>query len=302
MNELRKKMMLRLSTFVVLTASFAVISATILLGQNLQKILTLWGESLQMTVYLSENISAENATEIETSLKSNHQIDQVKFVTKETALGQFQEQMASYAPELIKDQELLQFIPSSFQLSMSKEIASDQQLTAMSTLAEQLKQKTGVEEVSYGQDWVKNYSQVTNALKTGGLVLALIILFSALFVISNCIRSSIYQRKEEIEVLELIGATARYIRKPFLIEGMALCGLSVTAGVIFCYGLFLVFQESLKSELAFLRIANHIQFISPQVLVSFGMGSLIVGYGAALICLKSLNDGWAASQKVKNEN
>ena len=169
-------------------------------------------------------------------------------------------------------------------------------------MAEQLKQKTGVEEVSYGQDWVKSYSQMTRALKTAGIIFALVILGSALFVISNCIRSSIYQRKEEIEVLELIGATARYIRRPFLVEGVTLCGASVLAGMGICYGLFLAFQGSLKSELALLQIANHIQFISWANMVVFLVGSLVVGYGAALICLKSINDGWAASQKVRNEN
>lgn len=302
MNELRKKIMLRFSTFLVLTASFAVVSGMILVGENLQKILTLWGESLQMTVYLSENISSENATEIETSLKNNSQVDQIKFVTKEAALGQFQEQMASYAPDLLKDQDLLQFIPSSFQFSMNQKMTPGEQLQAMSFLADQLKKKQGVDEVSYGQDWVQSYSQVTRALKTAGLVFGLVILFSALFVISNCIRSSIYQRKEEIEVLELIGATARYIRRPFLIEGVVLCGVSVIAGVSLCFGLYLVVQQSLKSELALLQIANHIQFISPSVLISFAMGSLVVGYVAALICLRSLNDGWAASQKVRNEN
>ena len=123
--------MLRLSTLLVLTASFAVVGGTILVGENLQRILTLWGESLQMTVYLSENISPENATEIETSLKNNQQVDQLQFVNKETALGQFREQMASYAPDLLKDNDLLRFIPSSFQLSVSKMVAPEEQLQVM---------------------------------------------------------------------------------------------------------------------------------------------------------------------------
>lgn len=301
MMELRKKLMLRLSTLIVLTASFAVVGGTILLGQNLQRILTLWGESLQMTVYLSENVSPENAKDLETSLKNNGQVDQVKFVAKEDALGQFREQMASYAPDLLKDNDLLRFIPASFQLSMSKNVAPGEQLQAMTMLADQLKQKAGVEEVSYGQDWVQSYSQLSQAIKTAGLIFTVVILFSALFVISNCIRSSIYQRKEEIEVLELIGATATYIRRPFLIEGVTLCGVSVVAGLGLCYGLFLVLQENLKSELALLQIAKHIQFISPSAMLGFLGGALIVGYGAALVCLKSINDGWAASQKAKND-
>lgn len=299
MNEMKKKLFLRFSTTIVLTACFGVMSSALVFGENLHRILTLWGESLQMTVYLSENASVENATEIETALKNNPQVDQVQFVSKEKALVQFREQMASYAPDLLKDDDLLKFIPSSFQFALSKEVPATDQLSAMTNIASSLKVQPGVEEVSYGQDWVKNYAQVVSAVTRSGQVFSLVIILSTLFVISNCIRSSIYQRKDEIEVLELIGATSRYIRKPFYVEGATICGFSAAMGLAVTFGLFSVVKESLQAELALLQIANHLQYLNAWTVLAFLVGAILLGTVAAYVCLRSLNDGWAAAKKAQ---
>lgn len=301
MNEMKKKLFLRFTTILVLTACFSVMSSALVFGENLHRILTLWGESLQMTVYLSENATPENATQIETALKNNPQVDQVQFVTKEKALVQFREQMASYAPDLLKDDDLLKFIPSSFQFALSKEVPATEQLTAMNDIATGLKIQAGVDEVSYGQDWVKNYSQVVSAVTRAGQVFSLVIVLSTLFVISNCIRSSIFQRKEEIEVLELIGATSRYIRKPFYVEGAAICGFSAFLGLAATLGMFMVVKESLQAELSLLQIANHLQYLGAGTIAAFLAGSVLLGVLAAYVCLRSLNDGWAAAKKVQAE-
>jgi cell division transport system permease protein len=297
-----KRMALRFSTALILTASFTVISGVLLLGQNLQRVLTLWGESLQMTVYLSENTSKESAQQIETSLKNNDKLDKVQFVSNEAALSQFQEQMASYAPDLLGDSELLKVIPSSFQFSLSSKVAPQDQLTTMQEVATSLKLQSGVDDVSYGQDWVKSYTQVAAAINWAGIVFGLVIIGSAIFVISNCIRSAVHQRREEIEVLELIGATANYIRKPFLREGLLLCGLSSVCGILIALALFEVSQNSLKTQLSFLQLAQHIQFLRVDTIFALVVGALLLGWIATIVCLRSLNDGWAASQKSRREN
>ena len=296
-------MRLRLTTLLILTSSFSVIFGVLLAGQNLQRILTLWGDSLQMTVYLSENASPAAATELETSLKNSDQIDKVQFVSKENALSQFREQMASYAPNLMNDSELLKMIPASYQFSVSKKVPVANQLGVMEDIAKDLKTKAGVDEVSYGQDWVKSYSQLTQLVSEVGIVFTFVIIACALFVISNCIRSSIYQRKEEIEVLELIGATSRFIRRPFIVEGVSLCFGAALIGIFVSFGFFTTLKESMNSQLSLLQLAQHIQFLNPVSILVILCGAGAVGWIAAELCLRSLNDGWAASrQKAKVEH
>ncbi len=294
-----KKRALQFSTAVILTASFSVISGVLLLGQNLQQVLTLWGESLQMSVYLSENITPETSEQIATTLKNNDKIDKVQFVPKEKALTLFREQMASYAPDLLNDGDLLRLIPSSFQFSISSQVSPSEQLPKMQEIAASLKTQPGVEDVSFGQDWVKSYSQISAAITWAGWIFTMVIIGCAIFVISNCIRSSVHQRRDEIEVLELIGATSSYIRKPFLIEGLALCILSCGVGLSLTYGLFEVAQESMKAQLSFLQLSHQVQFLKFQTVFILAAGALALGWGATWVCLRSLNDGWAASRKNK---
>ncbi|MGZ5280619.1 MAG: cell division protein FtsX, partial [Pseudobdellovibrionaceae bacterium] len=192
-----KKSALRFSTILILSASFSVISGVLLMRENLQRVLTLWGESLQMTVYLSDNVTPEITADIATTLKSNDRLDKIEYVSNETALQQFREQMASYAPDLLNDNELLKAIPSSFQFSLNSKVLAQNQLIEMQDIASRLKLQAGVDEVSYGQEWVKSYSQIASAINWSGFVFAFVIIGCAVFVISNCIRSSIHQRREE---------------------------------------------------------------------------------------------------------
>lgn len=297
-----KKRGLQFSTFLILAASFSVVTGMLLVGENLQRVLTLWGESLQMSVYLSENITPETTDQLRETLLKDKEIDKVQFVTREEALGQFREQMASYAPDLLGDNDLLKMIPSSFQFSLNKNIAPEDQLSTMQSIATRLQIQPGVEEVNYGQDWVKSYSQVTAAVKWAGMFFITVILAAAIFVIANCLRSSIYQRKEEIEVLELIGATTNYVRKPFILEGIALCFFGALVGLGISYGFFIVAQDALKGQLSLLQIAQHIQFLKPETIALILVAAVILGFLSALQSLTSLNDGWSASQKVRNEN
>jgi cell division transport system permease protein len=294
-----KRMALRFSTVLILSASFSVISGVLLLGQNLQKVLTLWGESLQMSVYLTDNINPESTQQIATTLKENDQLDKVQYVSNEQALTQFREQMASYAPDLLNDPELLNSIPASFQFSLSSKIDAENQLSVMQEIAASLKTLPGVDEVSFGQEWVKSYSQIAGAINLSGWVFSLVIIGCAIFVISNCIRSAVHQRREEIEVLELIGATSNFIRKPFFLEGLVLCGISVFLGLLLTFGIYSASSNALKSQLAFLQLSQHLNFLNLKTVLTMLLGALLIGWVATITCLRSLNDGWAASQRQK---
>lgn len=294
-----KNMALRFTTVLILAASFSVITGVLLIGQNMQRVLTLWGESLQMTVYLSENTSAEITDQLATTLKENEMLDKVQYVSSEKALEVFRDQMASYAPDLLGDQELVNAIPPSFQFSLSPSIQPENQLEAMKQIASSLKVHPGVDEVAFGQDWVRNYSQIVSAFNWAGMIMAAVIIFGAVFVISNCLRSAIHQRRDEIEVLELIGATARYIRRPFLIEGLVLCGAGCVLGILNGFGVYMVVLNSMKSQLEFLQLSQHFQFLKADTIFLMFFGALAVGWIATVVCLSTLNDGWAASQKQR---
>jgi cell division transport system permease protein len=288
---------LMFATILVLSGSLFVSGGLLLMGQNLQKVLTLWGDSLQMSVYLKETATPEQSEQLKLRFQSDKRIGKAELIARETALATFQEQMATYAPDLLKDAQLLKFIPESFQIQLSDAVSSEAQLETLRSLADELKNDEAVEEVSFGQEWVKTYASIVRAVSSLGTWLILLLGAASLFVISNSISSSIQQRRNEIEVLELVGASKWFIRVPFLAEGLF---MGLVAGVIALVLLgigFQMLQTQFASQIALLQLSHHLAFFSVPTLLGFVAAATTLGALSAHLSLRRLNDGWSASRK-----
>ncbi|MFV8256808.1 cell division protein FtsX [Bdellovibrio bacteriovorus] len=296
MRPHQKNWALKVSTLVVVTACFVVMGAALLVSQNFRNILTLWGEDVQMTVYLSQDLSEKGRQDIESKIKENENVAGVKFVTQEQALGDFRSQMASYAPDISQDEELLRLIPASLLVQLKSDVAAAEQTTVLQSMAGKLRQLEGVDEVSYGQDWVEKYAALVNAIELTLRALCLVILAASLFVMSNAIRASVQARKDEIVVLEMIGATPSMIRKPFLVEGAVLGVVSSVLSLGLCFGVYIGIKNLLTTKLSFLQLGEHIQFLGPVLLVVFVVAGTGLGALGSYLCVRRMNDGFAGSQ------
>lgn len=297
MSSAKSKLGLHISTYIVVAACFSVVCGALVVGQNLKKILTLWGDDIQMTVYLSQDLSAEDREKLETDLSRNDKIGRIHYVSRENALQEFRGQLANYAPDILHDDDLLHLIPSSFQLSLSQIVPVQQQLDALNEIAKNLKARPGIDEVSYGQDWVKKYSSLVAVAENIFFILGIVILAASVLVISNAIRSSISSRRDEIEVLELIGATPWMIRKPYFIEGAIIGFFSAAGGTVICFLIFNSAMNLLKSDLGFLQLSQHMSFLSFTAIIALlGFGAAFGAIGAYL-SVRGINDGWAASSR-----
>jgi cell division transport system permease protein len=266
----------------------------LLLSQNLQRVLTLWGDDIQLTVYLSEDITTENQANLEKFLKSNSEVGEVRLVTQERALTDFRTQLASYAPDLAKDDELLKLIPASLQVSLAHSVAAQEQGAILQNLAAKVKELPGVDDVSYGQEWVEKYSALVTAIEVVIRFLGFIVIMASVFVMSNMIRASVEGRREEIAVLELIGATARMIRRPFIVEGALLGGTASLLAVVLCYGIFFAVKQFTITKLSFLQLGEHLAFLNVFLMIGFVIFGVVLGAVGSFLCVRRVNDGWAA--------
>lgn len=298
MKRMRRNWALWISSLVVSTACFAVMAGALLFSQNLRNVLTLWGEDIQMTVYLSSDLTPQQQTEIEKTLREAAHVRQVQLVTQEKALEDFRGELASYAPDLVKDDELLKLIPSSYQVSLESGLPAEQQVALLHSLAEQAKRISGVDEVSYGQDWVEKYSRFVTVIQWMVQLLAIIILSASVFVMSNVIRALVQSRREEIEVLELVGATSAMIRRPFLIQGAQMGLVASVTALALCFVLFRGVRSLFFHQLSFLQLGSSLQFLGPISMALFILAGAALGALGSYLCVRKINDGWAASQRA----
>ncbi|MBO9666570.1 MAG: ABC transporter permease [Bdellovibrio sp.] len=298
MRPPQKNFALKLTTLIVVTACFVVIGASLLVSKNFRNILTLWGEDVQMTVYLSSDLSEQGRQDIEQYLKDSGQVSDVQLVSQEKALSDFRVQLASYAPDISKDEELLKLIPASLQVKLASNIPASEQSKVLQNLASGLKAKQGVDDVGYGQDWVEKYAAFVSAIEITLQVVGIVIVLASMFVMSNAIRASVQAHRDEIVVLEMIGATTSMIRKPFLKEGALLGVVSSTLAVGLCYGLYVGLKSLVVQRLSFLQLGEHLTFISPVSVVIVIIGGTAMGALGSYLCVRKINDGWAASQRA----
>jgi cell division transport system permease protein len=290
---------MQLATLTVLAATFTVVAYVFILSLNLKRVLSSWGDSVQLTVYLADDVSNVRTKELEEEFKSLHEVSTVKFIAREQATEKFRTQMASYAPDLLSDAEFSHPFPASFQLGLKAGVRGSADVAKLEELSAQLMKLEGVEDVSFGQSWVKNYSSFVSALSATGGVIATILLAGSVFVVGNSIRASIAARREEIEILELIGATKGMIRRPYIAEGALMGFVAAALALSVNLGLHLWQMSLMKSSLAFARIAAEFSFLDPLVVAALIFGGGVLGALGAWFTVRQINDGWAASQRAE---
>lgn len=292
------KIKIHFSTIMVLSISLTVIVTMLTLGWNLKKVLTMWGDNLQVTVYLSEDLSSEQIDELLATFKNQTSVGKVQYVSKEQALDGFKKQMQSYAPEIMAESQLLSVIPASFELTLKSDFEPNQQYLEIQNLAGFAKTLGGVQDVSFGQDWIKNFTSFLQAINWLGIILISTISIGSCYMIVNSISESIQKRREEIEVLELVGATKKYIRLPFVIEGLLLGLVSGIIATTFGFLFFQIVKQTLFQELALLQLASQISYLTPKQLMLFVVSTTGLAAICSYLVVFKVNRGWSSSLRL----
>ena len=179
-------------------------------------------------------------------------------------------------------------LPASLEITLTAEAARP---AVVASFAEQL---AGPEftDIDYGREWVERFNAFLSLLKALGVILGLLILISAMFLVTNTVYLIVYNRRDELEIARLVGADDRYITSPFLFEGFTqglLGGLLATAGLWAVHRvLVLRLQEALQLE-----VAGELAFVPPEYVGLLALSGVILGMTAATIAVKRFLRGIA---------
>ncbi len=291
---------MQLATLTVLASTFTVVVFVLSLSLNLRRILASWGDGVQMTAYLNDDVPNDTIQNLKKHFATSDDFREVVYVPRERATENFRSQMASYAPDLLADADFSNPFPASFRLVLKKGVATETDVTALEETAASIKKLEGIEDVSYGQSWIHNYSSFVSTLYASSGVMAIVLLLGSLFVVGNSIRSSIAARREEIQILELVGATSSMIRRPFVAEGLAMGALATIAALALNLLAYTWGKSVMSSSLVLARLVPTLSFLDiSTVLLLVIVGAGIGGVGAWISVL-GINDGWSAKQGLES--
>jgi cell division transport system permease protein len=287
---------MQLATLSVLTGTFVVVAIFLLVHRNLNHILTNWGNSVRMSIFLRDSIGTEELNKVQKYLNDLQKFKEIKYISKDEAARQFLTQMASRSPDFLNDPDFGNPLPPSFETSLIDEIPNQARLSTMMELKEYIGRLDGVEEIYYGQGWVENYAALVRAFTLTSWVLVIVLLGGSLFVVGNSIRSIFFQRRDEIEILELVGATPEMIRIPYVVEGALMGLLAGLLAIFVVYVLFVVQTSVLESQMGLLNLGRYLGFLSiKDVFLLIFLGASFGSLGA-YFCVRKICNGWSASQ------
>lgn len=194
----------------------------------------------QLTVFFKDVATKEEIKGLGEKLKNTGKTSSIKYISKEEALKIYREQNKN--DPLLLDLVTADILPASIEVQAT-------QAQYLSQLADEVKGSDLVEEIVFQKDIVDTLISWTNAARQIGIAVISILVVVSVFVIITIIGIKITVRREEIEIMRLIGASNWFIRVPFLIEGMFYGLVGSFVGGMAAIGLFYYFSPSLESFL-----------------------------------------------------
>ena len=198
-----------------MVASMLIFGSFLLLFVNANNCVKGWGQSMSMSVYLKDGISQVNKERITTFIKKLPGAEIKRVISKEDALKDFTKALGLQAGLL--DGLSSNPLPASFEVSFkdfkSKDIDPQR-------IKNELEKLEGVGEIQYSKEWLRRFEGLMNIVRLVGFVIGGLLCLGVLFIVTNTIKLTIYARKDEIEILKLVGATDWFVKVPFLFEGM----------------------------------------------------------------------------------
>lgn len=271
-------------------AAIGAISAGLLLvglvglgAVNLGRVTGAVGRGLHVTAYLRADASPRAVAALERVLAGHAMVETVKRVSPEQALRRLQESLGQR--QALLDGIEPSFLPASLELGLRRGEADH-----VRPVLALLSASPAVEEVDYLGEWVNRLSSIVLVVRGLGIAIAAIIALACLYIIGSTIRLGMYARREEIGILKLVGATDRYVRAPFLLEGaiQGLVGALVAGGLL--YLLYRLAAPTLEGLLAEALTRAPIGFFSPAQLLCGLAGGALLGLAGSRMAITRYTD------------
>lgn len=275
-NNLRWNITLVLATVVAVWVSLTLFGASLIIRQGVQQATQRWQGGIEFIVFMNADATPDQMASLETSLRDNPEVDGWDFFNKEAAFNEFVEAFSDQ-PELI-DSVTKEDLPPSFRVRPAIGDAD-----AIQSLAESFENYPGVRQITLPLGVIRTLQESTQQISVFVLILSVVVLVAALMLIANTIRTAIFARRQDIEVMKLVGASNWYIRLPFMTEGVVqgLLGGLLAVPMLFLMNRLLAgfVQED------FLQLLRSLVLESSSV---WGISFLVMGIGAGMGALASL--------------
>src|SRR5215212_9558333 len=211
--NLTRNVTLTLATIATVAVSLTLVGTARLISVGVEDAQQQFQGGVEFIVFMNPNATDAQIEAVRTELEDNPQVRDADYCDQECALAEFQELFAD-------DDQLLQSVTPDILPPSFKVKPVDANSDAVEALGEVFSTQPGVREVAFSSEAIERIESFYDFLSRDSAVAALALVFAATLLVLNTIQMAILNRRRDIEVMKLVGATNWFIRVPFMLEGL----------------------------------------------------------------------------------
>lgn len=269
-----------LSTLTIALALF-VLGGFLVVTANLERLGAEWSNAAELSVYLKDDITVGDRRAVEMGLAPGDLIATHEYVSKSDALARFKQTFDDLAAAV--DGVGGNPLPASFDVRLRPGPGVS---ASVDSLAARMRQMPGVADVRYDRQWLTRVLSAITVIRGVGLVLGSVLAIAAALTVANVVRLALYARRDELDIMNLVGAPQAYIRGPFVVEGMLQGGFGALVALVALGGAFFALRGRYLVPLASALNMSSIHFLPVELCVVLVLGGMAVG------CLGGLVAAW----------
>lgn len=270
--NIRRNGLMSLAAISTVVVSLCILGSFLLAVANLDSIATDIARKVEITLFFKTRTTKSEAKDARQKVLELPGVKEVKYVSRKEALERLEERLEGEID--FSDIEKSNPLPDSLEVRVT-----DPDLVG--NVVTQLQKLEGFDKPEYGEKYARRILHFNRAVKTVGVATAGLLLLSILLIINNTIRLTIYSRRREIRIMQLVGATNWFIKVPFLMEGVfhGITG-SIVASLILVSG-YSYATRHIMSTLPFVPVLP-IGSLLRQFLAVVNLMGLLFGYAGSL--------------------
>lgn len=272
-----------LAVLTIATGVF-VLGFFLVVNRNVQQVVSRLSASAELSVYLRDDATAEQRQEIEALSDQSGLVGERTFVSKADALARFRSDFPDLAPAAASlDANPL---PASYELRIRPELREAS--GALDGLVAALRHMPGVADVRYDREWLARLNLVIRGARLAGGVVVVMLALAAAMTVANVVRLTAAARRDEIEIMQLVGAPFAYVRGPFVAEGILQGGLGAALAVAGLAGAFYAFRTAYGASAAQALGLDSLLFLPVPVILAILAGGMILGCAGGYVVARGV--------------
>jgi cell division transport system permease protein len=275
--NLKRNITLTLATVATVAVSLTLVGTAYLISRGVQDAQQQFQGGVEFIVFMNPNATDAQIEAVRTELDDNPQIREAEFCDQDCAYAEFQDLFAD-DPQLLQNVEP-DILPPSFKVK-----PVDAESDAVEALGAVFETQPGVREVAFSSEAIKRIENFYRFLSTRSAIAAVALVLAATLLVLNTIQMAILNRRRDIEVMKLVGATNWFIRIPFMVEGL----IQGLIGALFAILVTRIFINDLEGQaegaglLSAFAVSSSEMTKASILLIAAGAAVSLVGSGIAV--------------------